>query len=164
MRRFLLSLSACLLLGGSAASLHAQATTEAAAGAAGASIGTAPASNIAKSLSGLAGALDGKLKNGQTAGGGPSKTQQTVRSTTTVGTKLSAAKPDAKLGDPMEIQAGMTREEVMRRFGPPNLQITDGPNTISLLYSSKSGKVRVEVQDGKVLSVDKPKPPQVAEK
>ena len=35
--------------------------------------------------------------------------------------------------------------------------ITDGPGSKSLAYSSKDGGVKVEVQNGKVSSVEKPK-------
>jgi hypothetical protein len=50
----------------------------------------------------------------------------------------------------------MAYDEVLRRFGPPRLQFTEG-ESISLNYRSKEGPVRVEVQAGKVSSVDKQK-------
>ena len=158
MQRFVRLSSFCLLAGAFQATLFAQAAAEAAVVGSAAAIGTAGAAKVSKSINGLGSAISGALNGAQAGDAGPagSTVVQTLRATTTKGTKLAAPKPDAKLEDAAAIEAGMTNEELMRRFGPPNLQITDGP-AISLLYSSKSGRVRVEMRDGKVASVDKPK-------
>jgi hypothetical protein len=133
--------------------LFAQATVEGAVAAGAAATASAPARSVGKNINGLAGKLDEILKGaaGESSGG---TTQQSVRTTSTKGTSLPAPKPGAKFEDAAGIEAGMTGEEVLRRFGPPNLQITDGSER-SLLYSGKSGKVRVHIQDGKVASVEK---------
>jgi len=150
--------SFCLLLAGFQAALFGQATVEGAVAAGSAAITTAPSANIGKNINGLAGAVNGALKgaNGADAGSSGTTTRQTIRPTTTKGTKLAAPAPDRKLGDPADIETGMTNEEVMRRFGPPNLRITED-DAISLLYTSKSGRVKVQMRDGKVASVEKPK-------
>lgn len=158
MNRILLSLSVSLVLAGFEANAFAQATVEGAAGAAAAATGSAPARNVGKSMSGIADQLAGALKGAPGAGGTQAATaRETARTTTTVGTTLPAPKPAAKLEDPATIETGMTDEEVLRRFGPPNLRITEDSGISSLLYSGKSGKVRVQIQDGKVSAVEKPK-------
>jgi hypothetical protein len=160
MRSHLLLLSAGLFLVGSAAGLHAQATVESAAGAAAAATATAPARNLGKSINGLGDAvhraLDGK-GDPAAAGNSSAPQKETVRPTTTRGAGLPAPNASTVLEDPLEIREGMTSEEVLRRFGPPNLRITDGPDTSSLLYSGKEGRVRVLIENGKVSSVEKPK-------
>jgi len=159
MVRYVLPLSVCLLLAGSAHNLGAQAMVENALGAGRAATTTAPASNIGKAVNGLAGALEGALKGVQGAAANPSgaAASETARPTTAVGTGIPAAKPGSNFEDPLQIAAGMTYEEVLRRFGPPRMQFTDGPGTSSLAYSSKDGGVQVAMRDGKVASVAKPK-------
>jgi len=156
MLRLILPLSVWFLLAGSEGNLAAQAIVENALGAARAATSTAPAGKAGKSMSGIADVLDELLKGAQ--GGGTSSSSSTVRQTahptTTRGTE--APKPAVSFEDPRQIQAGMEYEEVVRRFGPPNLQITDGPGTVSLAYSSKDGSLKVEMQDGKVASVERP--------
>ena len=160
MRSHLLLLSTGFFLIGAAANLHAQATVESAAGTAAAATGTAPANNLGKSMNGIAGAVQGAL-NGSAAAAASANSSapasETVRRTTARGTNLPAPKATAALEDPLEIREGMTSEEVLRRFGPPSLRITDGPDSSSLLYTGKNGRVRVLMQDGKVSSVEKPK-------
>ena len=52
----------------------------------------------------------------------------------------------------------MEREELLRRFGPPALQIASGSEEQTLSYFSVGGVVQLELQDGKVVAVAKPKP------
>ena len=159
MNQILLSLSISLCLAAFGGNAFAQATVEGAAGAAAAATGSAPARNVGKSMSGIADKLAGALKGAPGGDGAPAggAAHQTVRSTSTVGTTLPAPKPAAKLEDAAGIEAGMGDDEVLRRFGPPNLRITEDSGACSLLYSSKSGNIRVQIQDGKVASVEKPK-------
>lgn len=159
MLRLLLPLSIWFVLAGSEGNLNAQGTVENAMGAARAATTTAPAGNIGKAMTGIAGALDGALKGARGVGTNSSSStvQQTVRPTTARGTDIQAPKPGSNFEDPLQIQTGMSYEDVLRRFGPPKLQITDGPDTTSLAYSSKDGGVKVEMQDGKVASVERPK-------
>lgn len=158
MNRILLSLSVSFCLAGFGANAFAQATVEGAMGAAAAATGSAPARNVGKSMSGLADKLAGALKGAPGGSGTQADTRrQTARTTSTLGTTLPAPKPAAKLEDPAGIQAGMTDDEVLRRFGPPNLRVTEDSGISSLLYSQKTGNIRVRIQDGKVASVEKPK-------
>jgi len=155
MRRLVLSLSFCLLLAGSP-KLHAQAMVENALGAGRAATTTAPAAGVGKSVNGLAGAVDSLLKAAPGAANSSAPAIQNIHATSTRGTVLPTPKAGAKYEDPVKIESGMAYDEVLRRFGPPSLQFTDGPESISLNYRSKEGPVRVEMQSGKVSAVDKP--------
>jgi hypothetical protein len=154
MGRLILPLSFCVLLAGSA-TLHAQAMVENALGAGRAATTTAPAAGIGKSVNGMAGALDNVLK-GATGADSSTPAVQNVHSTSTRAPELPTPKLGAKYEDALKIEAGMAYDDVIRRFGPPSLQFTEG-ESISLNYRSKEGPVRVELQSGKVSSVDKPK-------
>ena len=50
----------------------------------------------------------------------------------------------------------MAYEELLRRFGPPALEFTLGPNRRTMSYVGKDGAVQVEFQSGKVTSLEKP--------
>jgi hypothetical protein len=90
MGRLILPLSLCLWLAGSA-KLDAQAMVENALGAGRGATTTAPAAGIAKSVNGMAGALDSVLKG---APGAASSTPavQSIHSTTTRAPELPAPK------------------------------------------------------------------------
>jgi hypothetical protein len=51
----------------------------------------------------------------------------------------------------------MEYQELIRRFGPPALQISDGGSGATLTYLSKGGPIQVEFADGKVASARKTK-------
>ena len=134
-------------------SVHAQATVEAGLGAARAATSTAPAKGIGKAISGLAGKLGETVKAGQQTSG--------AASTVTTVTMLSPApqdalKPVATWEDPNGIEPGLSYADLVRRFGPPALEIT-GETGKSLTYTAKGAMIQLEVLDGKVTSVDKPK-------
>ena len=56
--------------------------------------------------------------------------------------------------DPRRIQAGTPYREMVRRFGPPSMRVVVGPDRISYSYASRKSRVQVEVQGGKVISVE----------
>ena len=146
------TLLASIMFFGWQANLPAQAIVENAMGTARAATMTAPAAGIGKSIKGIADSVDKALKSGPGAG---EHSTERLRSTTARPGAAPPAKPGVKYEDPGQIQAGMTYEEVVRRFGPPSLQMTTGPGATSLAYSGKDGQVQVEIQDGKVASVEK---------
>jgi hypothetical protein len=156
MRRLILPLSLSLLLSASV-KLHAQAMVENALGAGRAATTTAPAAGVGKNVNGLAGALDSLLKAAPGAANSSSPDVRNLHGTTTRGTELPAPKRGVTYEDAVKIEAGMAYDDLLRRFGPPSLQFTDGPESISLNYRSKEGPVRVQMLDGKVSAVDKPK-------
>jgi hypothetical protein len=57
------------------------------------------------------------------------------------------------LEDPRRIPQGISYDEMVRRFGPPSIAVTDGPGRSSLSYTARSSRVQVELQDGHVISV-----------
>lgn len=70
-------------------------------------------------------------------------------------TAAPPAQPKTHFEDPREIQAGISDQELIRRFGPPSLKIS-GEGSITLTYVTKSGSIHLESADGKIVRVDKP--------
>jgi hypothetical protein len=139
-----------LLLTGQAAG---QAAVEAGLGAARAATTTAPAKGIGKSMSGLANSLDKAIQAGQKGSDAPASVTA-VRVSSPSGKKPSPAASNWE--DPSGIQTGLSYAELVRRFGPPSMEIT-GETGTSLIYSGKAGTFQLEVRDDKVASVEKPK-------
>ena len=83
---------------------------------------------------------------------------QTKPSPTPAGAPHSP-KPPLRLfyEDPRRIQAGIPYEEMVRRFGPPSIKITEQSGRSTLSYFSRPNLVQVEVQDGRVISVTRTK-------
>jgi len=148
---FLVPFSLCLALAGPAAG---QAVVEAGLGAARAATTTAPAAGIGKSLNGLSGNLDKAIKTGQ---------QPSVQQTVTVINSKPPAKesatapavPPPTWEDAGAIETGLTYEDVVRRFGPPVMSISNRTER-SLTYRGKDGWFQLELRDGVVSSVAKP--------
>jgi len=63
--------------------------------------------------------------------------------------------PPPDYEDPRQIQAGMGYDEVIRRFGPPQLQFTSGMASQTVTYLSKTGPIQVVFEEGKVTSAPK---------
>jgi hypothetical protein len=132
---------------------HAQAAVEAGLGAGRAATSAAPAKGIGKAMSGLAGKLGETLKAGQpTSGASTTVTTVAVSSPSA----KDAPKPAANWEDPSGIEPGLSYADLVRRFGPPTLEIT-GEGGKSLTYARKSGAFQLEIRDDKVSSIDKPK-------
>ena len=55
--------------------------------------------------------------------------------------------------DPRRIPRGIEYSEMVRRFGPPTMRVTDSPGRTTYSYSKLKMQVQVEVQNGKVVSV-----------
>jgi len=158
MLRFVLPFCIGLLFAGSQFALHAQDMVEHALGTGRAATTTAPAKGLGKSVSGLGSALDGLLKSGHgVAAASPVSASSETEHRTVVIESEAPAKPAPTFEDAIHIEQGMTYEDMLRHFGPPSLQITDEQGASWLDYASKSGSVRVELQDGKVSSVELPK-------
>ncbi len=64
--------------------------------------------------------------------------------------------------DPERIPTGIGYEDLVRRFGPPSFEVTDGTGKTALSYESKEGSVDLELQNGKVTRVSTVKPREVA--
>lgn len=142
-----------------------QATVESSLGTAGAVTTAAPARGIGDALSGLAGSLEKTVGDWQhdsdAKPGGTVTIAMPAKRTAPVAKARSRAAnvpppPAPKWEDPSGIQAGLSYAEVVRRFGPPTMQLMDDEG-LSLSYSGKDGAFQVHVCDEKVTSIEKPK-------
>jgi len=135
-----------------------QSAVEYAAGAARAATTTAPAKGIGKAISGLAGGLDKAVKGEQQASEalspGVAATKKAVA--TPPASAHVTAPPESAWEDPVGIQPGLSYTELLRRFGPPAMDITDGVGK-SLTYLGKKTVFQLEVQDGKVTAIEQSK-------
>ena len=142
-----------------------QAAVESSVIAAGTSTAAASAAGIGGAISGLASTFEKTVRAGQQdsdansiivisapAAGKRSSTaaRKRLRSTDT------PPAPAKKWEDPGGIQAGLSYGDLVRRFGPPSMEIV-GDEGRSLTYSGPNGAFQVEVRDEKVASVEKPK-------
>jgi len=148
-----------------------QALPEYSSGTAG-TVGTAGAANgIGKSISGIMGNLEKSLPGGSSATkaepsaapaaprrAAPAKRRIPAPAAARNSTSTAAPEPPApKYEDPNQIQISMTYDEVLRRFGPPAMEITTESSAKNLLYMAPSGSVRVEIVDGVVTVAPKTK-------
>jgi len=142
-----------------------QASVEYGLGAARGATTLAPAGNIGKALSGLAGSLNEPAKAAAQPSSPRSSTvapsRQTVKTMSSSASPSSPApapppQPAPNWEDPAGIQAGLGYTELVRRFGPPAIQITTEDGRL-LTYSGKEGSFQLEVQGEKVTSVVRPK-------
>ena len=62
-------------------------------------------------------------------------------------------KADARLEDPSGIREAMEYGEILRRFGPPSLKLTNDPGEEMLSYARKDLVVNVMLRNGKVTTV-----------
>jgi hypothetical protein len=149
-----------------------QAVVEAGLGAAGSATAAASSRSVGNAISGLAGSLDKAIKAGQQDSDAPPAASSTVApgkavpaaKTPSSSSPLSpsshtahaAAPPAPKWEDPSGIQAGLSYAELVRRFGPPALEIS-GETGRSLTYAGKDGTFRLDVVGDQVTSIRKPK-------
>jgi hypothetical protein len=144
MKLFLACLAAVGLMSG-------QTMVEAGLGAGRAAASTAPAAGLGKSIAGAMSNLDKTLKTADKA----------TSSETIVLPKDTAPTAPAKTyEDIKKVEVGLAYEELVERFGPPSLEIAAGEGVRKLTYSGKEGSTRIEVKDGKVSSIQAPKPQQ----
>jgi len=141
----LVPFSLCLAMARPAAG---QAAVEAGLGAARAVTTTAPARGIGKSISGLSGTLEKTLKSGQ------SSTQNVVTPPEPKAASPSPIPPPV-WEDAAGIETGMAYDDLVRRFGPPTMSISNTAGK-SFTYRGKSGWYQVDVRDGAVSSIEKP--------
>ena len=68
----------------------------------------------------------------------------------------SASLPKIEYEDPAGIKAGMSYDELLRRFGEPAMKVSSGSGEETLYYSRKDGQgqIPVRVSNGRVLSAD----------
>jgi len=133
-----------------------QVLVESGLGAARAATTTAPAAGLGKSISGLTGSLDKALKAGQPDSGTRSGLSAPAATAKAPAAADGAAPAAVKFEDPNLIEVGLHYADLVRRFGPPSLEIT-GETGKTLTYTSKAGAFHLDVENGQVTSIRKPK-------
>ena len=148
--------------------LAAQAVTETVIGSAKAAATAAPAADAAGKVVGGAFNKLGQMLNGATAP--EEKAVKTApapaRSTPRPAARSAAVQhrqappeppaPAVSYEDPAGIKEGMEYDEVIRRFGSPQLKFTSGPGDEVLSYSNKDQNFDVQMRNGKVTVIQKP--------
>jgi hypothetical protein len=159
MRSIALAKSCVLGLVVYAGTAAGQTTVQYGAAAAAAAVGTSKGAGgmlngLDKALKSLTGPAAPKTGNASPAKP-PTAAPKAAAQTTTAPTqpeKVAPPPPAPTFEDPSGIKVGLAYDELLRRFGPPSLEILTGPGTRSLDYSTKEGGIRVECLDGKVIA------------
>jgi hypothetical protein len=156
--KFLCAVSALLLFNSPAAG---QASVEY-------GLGAANASGSAGALKGLGDTINAALGNSEKIITPPTTTVIVPADTKTT-TPATKARPGAKTAppappapkpvyeDPRQIEVGLKYDELIRRFGPPSMAVTNDGDSRTFTYMSKGGPVQVEYSEQKVTSTQKPK-------
>ncbi len=157
MRRFVLALSLCAGFLTWTVPAAGQAAAEAGLGAGASSIGSAGAGGVGKAVGGILRSLDKTIKPAEAAS---TTTVSKPPSRSTARSRRPTPQPTVPpptYEDAAQIEKGMPLEDVLRRFGPPAMQIANSSDTQTMTYLAKSGMVQVELESGRVASVAKPK-------
>ena len=136
-----------------------QAIMESGLGTARAATTAAPVKGVGKSLSGLAGGLEKALKaQSPSSVEQPSVAAASPAAQRSLAATNTAPAPASNWEDPGAIDVGITYDELVRRFGPYSMAISDSTQKV-LTYRGKTGTFQVGMQDGKVTAVEKPPAP-----
>jgi len=125
-------------------------------GTAGAATSTAPSRGLRKSVSGVMDSLNKAVKTGlENSGSRSTPAPRMVYARPVEADESPAAPPRIPLPariyeDPGNIREGMANEELIRRFGPPALEVTGSSTGRLLTYYGKTDVVQLEVRDEKV--------------
>jgi hypothetical protein len=137
-------------------------------------MGAANAAGSAGALKGLGDTINAALGNPEKTIAPPTTTVIVPATPTKTAAPATKSKPGARSSksaaiaaappapkpvyeDPRQIEVGMKYDELIRRFGPPAMAITNGADSRTFTYMSKAGPVQVEYADEKVTAADKPK-------
>lgn len=134
--------------------LAGQGTLERGFGTSRAATSTAPARGLKKSVGGVVGNLEKVLKTGQEASDTTSTATEVAepgeQRATWVAPNPAPAVPAKIYEDPSGIRTGMATEELVRRFGPPALEVTGASSARTVSYWGKNGVVQLELRNDKV--------------
>lgn len=143
-----------------AVAMCGQTIVEHSAATAGASTAAAGAKGAGKSIGGVFGGLSDTLDKA-----GSTKQSESAPATPTVTTQSTQSKPTArplpasKPIDPLQVTEGLDRDELVKRFGEPMLELSEKHNSQlieRLWYKTTSDQVEIKLVDGKVASVRPP--------
>lgn len=131
----------------------AQAMVENAMGAGRAATMTAPAKGIGGALNNLEKTLNKTVgaTEESTPPASPKPAARTAASAPAAAAPAPA--PVVHYEDAAQIETGLVYSVVVKRYGPPALEITTGTNTKTLSYRSRASILQIELLDGKVTSV-----------
>ena len=118
-----------------------------------------------KQITGVWSGLDKTLKGAPGDAGSPAKSQSTTVQSPPARSTKAARMRRTRTGayeDPTRIQAGMSYQDVVRRFGPPSYQVATGPGAMTLAYLRKDGNVDLELRDARVIRVAGARQPEIA--
>jgi hypothetical protein len=137
-----------------------QTAVEAGVAAGASSTGAAGARGAGKAIGGVFRNLNDTLKTTGSTGaaktGSPATSRSTKPSTVRKPATPAAPPPTTTYEDAREIQKGIGYEELVRRFGPPAMQIASANDAQTMSYVSHGAIVQLELQGGKVVSMVKP--------
>jgi hypothetical protein len=161
-----------LMLFGLEGMLAGQTMIEYGLGAGRAGTSTAAGKGVSKAVGGLVDKLNKVLSTGQeatstsespsTSRGTGSARQGTGQRATLAPLGQAPVVPAKIYEDPTGIRAGMANEELVRRFGPPALEVTGASSGRTLTYSGKNGIVQLDLRDEKVSRISAMKSEQAA--
>jgi hypothetical protein len=150
-----------------------QALGEAALGAGAGAAAASGAKGAGSSIGGVFGALDKTLKAGEpvsdahssagaggtaAAKGAGAKTARAKGASKRAPSSAAASPaPAPKWEDPGGVEPGLSYEELVRRFGPSAMVVTNSAER-ALSYPGKDGMFQVKVRDGVVTGIEKPQP------
>ena len=157
MRGFVLALSLCGGFLTWTVPAAAQAAAEAGLGAGASSIGSAGAGGVGKAIGGIFRGLDKTIKPENAPKPTTVKTSSRPSAKASRTTPPPPAAPPPSYEDAAQIEKGMPLDDLLRRFGPPAMQIASSEDKQTMTYVGKSGMVQVELDSGRVTSVAKPK-------
>jgi hypothetical protein len=130
--------------------VRAQAVVEAGLAAGGAATTAAPAARgIGKSIAGALGGLENTLN----AAKGEVESRPSASSGSAKAVDRKPAAPAPVYEDPSRIRAGLAYSDLIRRFGPPTMDMNSATGGRSLDYTRKETSVHLELADGKVSAV-----------
>jgi hypothetical protein len=140
-----------------ALALHAQTAVEAGVAAGASATGAASMKDVGK---GIAGAFSGlnKAVDGAAKSSSSGVTFSTSSGSASAPGRIAPADPKKTYEDIKKAETGLAYDDLLKRFGPPALELegTDGGKTLT--YSGKEGSTRIEVKDGKIATITAVKP------
>ncbi|MBS1857197.1 MAG: hypothetical protein JST11_17640 [Acidobacteria bacterium] len=135
------------------ATLYGQAAVEAGLGAARAVTSTAPARDLGKGIAGAFSNLD-KALGGKVSTGGAGAAATSTETVLVRSHAAAESKEPARTYETIaHAEVGMAYDDLVRRFGPPSLELAAGEGVSKLTYSGKEGPTQIEVKEGKVASI-----------
>jgi hypothetical protein len=153
-----LTVMAVLLLTAVCPIAAAQGVVEYGLGAGRAATTAAPARDLGKQIGGMLDSLNKAANSGEGQAAPKAQSSSGARRRTTAASARTKTASHAPTGpapvyeDPRHIEAGIGYEELVRRFGPPSMEVTTRPGRRTLSYAARENAVAVNLENEKVVS------------